>query len=100
MINFLKKNFELIFWVAALIALAVADPSLESHYTLCPLKLMGITWCPGCGIGHAISWLLHGNIANSWHAHWFGVPALVIIGYRIITLSAPSKSPPEGETFL
>jgi hypothetical protein len=87
LINFLKKNLELIFWIAAMIALAAANPSAASHYTLCPFKLMGITWCPGCGIGHAISWLLHGNLANSWHAHWFGVPALGIIGYRIVHLS-------------
>jgi len=86
LIRFLKTNFELIFWVAAIIALAVADPFIESQYTLCPLKLMGITWCPGCGIGHAISWLLHGNLVKSWHAHWLGVPALGIIGYRIFVL--------------
>ncbi|WP_299352472.1 DUF2752 domain-containing protein [Mucilaginibacter sp.] len=86
MIKFLKTNFELIFWVAAIIALAVANSAIESQYTLCPLKLMGITWCPGCGIGHAISWLLHGDIVRSWHAHWLGVPALLIIGYRIFVL--------------
>ncbi|MES2428369.1 MAG: DUF2752 domain-containing protein [Bacteroidota bacterium] len=86
MIKNLKNNFELIFWIAAIIALAVADPSIQSQYTLCPLKLMGITWCPGCGIGHAVSWLLHGNIVRSWKAHWLGVPALLIIGYRIYIL--------------
>jgi hypothetical protein len=86
LIKFLKTNFELIFWVAAIIALAVTNPSLESQYTLCPLKLMGITWCPGCGIGHAISWLLHGDLAQSWQAHWLGVPALIIITYRIYVL--------------
>ncbi|WP_299512729.1 DUF2752 domain-containing protein [Mucilaginibacter sp.] len=86
MIKFLKRNFELIFWVTAIIALAVADPSVEPQYPLCPLKLMGITWCPGCGIGHAISWLIHGNLANSWRAHWLGVPALILITYRIYVL--------------
>ncbi|MCC8424435.1 DUF2752 domain-containing protein [Mucilaginibacter sp. UR6-11] len=47
---------------------------------------MGITWCPGCGIGHAMSWLLHGDLIRSWRAHWLGVPALLIITYRIFTL--------------
>ncbi|WP_345105053.1 DUF2752 domain-containing protein [Mucilaginibacter panaciglaebae] len=99
MIKFLKNNLELLFWIAAIIALAVADPSSKSQYTLCPFKLMGITWCPGCGIGHAISWLLHGNLTNSWHAHWLGVPALAMIGYRIVSLAALSKSSPVVETF-
>jgi len=87
LIKFLKNNLELLFWIAAIISLAVADPSLASQYTLCPFKLMGITWCPGCGIGHAISWLLHGSLTNSWHAHWLGIPALVMIGYRVVTLT-------------
>jgi hypothetical protein len=47
---------------------------------------MGITWCPGCGLGHSISFLLHGDIKNSFHAHWIGVPALVIIAHRIYVL--------------
>ncbi|MES2377029.1 MAG: DUF2752 domain-containing protein [Bacteroidota bacterium] len=86
MIKFLKTNFELIFWIAALIALAIANPAAESQYSLCPFKAIGITWCPGCGIGHAISWLFHGDLVRSWHAHWLGVPALIIIGYRIFVL--------------
>ena len=47
---------------------------------------MGFKWCPGCGIGHSIAWLLHGNIKNSLHAHWLGIPALVLIVYRIVVL--------------
>jgi hypothetical protein len=97
--KFITKKFELLFWIAALIALAVTDPAAPSHYTLCPLKLMGITWCPGCGLGHSIAWLLHGDIKNSFNAHWIGVPALLIILYRIFVLSraaAPPKPSPEG----
>jgi hypothetical protein len=95
LIKFIKGNFELLFWIAALIALAIADPSLEPQYSLCPLKLMGIKWCPGCGIGHSISWLLHGNLTNSWRSHWFGVPALFIIGYRIIILGQKLITSPQ-----
>ncbi len=47
---------------------------------------MGISWCPGCGLGHSIAFLLHGNIYNSLHAHWLGIPALLIILYRIANL--------------
>lgn len=77
--------FELVFWVAALVALASSNLA-ESHYSFCPLANMGITWCPGCGIGHSISALLHGQINESIHAHWFGIPATMLIIRRIIIL--------------
>jgi hypothetical protein len=43
-------------------------------------------------LGHSIAWLFHGNISNSWHAHWFGIPALGIILYRIYVLSVQRLS--------
>jgi len=86
--KFFSRYFELVFWVAALISLAFSNPAGPAHFSLCPLKALGITWCPGCGLGHSIAWLFHGNIPNSWHAHWFGIPALGIILYRIYSLTA------------
>ncbi|QQL51584.1 DUF2752 domain-containing protein [Mucilaginibacter ginkgonis] len=82
----LKNNFELIFWLMAIVALGVTNPGSDSHFVLCPLRLMGITWCPGCGIGHAISYLIHGDIGNSLKAHWLGIPALFVTFYRIWSL--------------
>lgn len=82
----LRSNFELLFWIAALTALAFSDPA-QTHYVLCPIKRLGFSWCPGCGIGHAISWLFHGDIRASFHAHWFGMPALGILLYRVYQLS-------------
>jgi hypothetical protein len=84
--RFFSKYFELVFWVAALVSLAFANPAGPVHFSLCPLKAMGITWCPGCGLGHSISWLFRGNVRNSLQAHWLGIPALCIIPYRIYTL--------------
>jgi hypothetical protein len=84
--RFFSKYFELIFWVAALVSLAFTDPAGPAHFSLCPLKALGIAWCPGCGLGHSISWLFRGDIPNSFHAHWFGIPALIIILYRIYIL--------------
>jgi hypothetical protein len=85
LINKVKKNFELIFWLTALLSLAIFDPA-QSHFSLCIFRLLGITWCPGCGIGHAISWLLHGDLQASLKAHWLGLPALMVIFYRIYSL--------------
>jgi len=86
LIKTLSRHFELIFWAASLIALGFSDPA-QSHFSLCPLKALGITWCPGCGIGHAIAYLFRGDLSASFKAHWLGGPALGIIVYRILTLS-------------
>lgn len=77
---------ELLFWIAALVLLGMAEPQghhQAHHFTLCPLAGMGLDWCPGCGIGRSLTQLLHGNIAESIEHHWFGIPALLIISYRI-----------------
>jgi hypothetical protein len=80
---------ELIFWVLALILLGIATPEEYGHihhFSLCPLANLGMTWCPGCGLGRSITQLLHGHIAESWKHHWFGVPALLILCFRIAEL--------------
>ena len=77
---------ELLFWVSALIGLAVAKEEIHghgSHSTLCLLANLGFDWCPGCGIGRAITHLLHGNLEASFAHHMLGVPALIIILFRI-----------------
>jgi hypothetical protein len=84
--KFFSGYFELIFWIVAMLSLAFTAPQATSHFTLCPLKLMGIKWCPGCGLGHAIIYLFHGDIRNSLHAHWLGIPAVIIIFHRIYVL--------------
>ncbi|MBB5437128.1 hypothetical protein HDC92_000796 [Pedobacter sp. AK017] len=78
--------FELIFWIGAMILLATANPDKHGdaqHFTLCPLANMGFSWCPGCGIGRSITQVFHGNFTESFAHHWFGVPALLIICWRI-----------------
>jgi len=85
--RFFFSYFELAFWMGALVSLAVANPTAQPHFALCPLKWMGFTWCPGCGLGHSISWLFHGNIKASIHAHWLGIPAVVVILHRIYVVS-------------
>ena len=90
MLSIIQKNVEILFWISALIALGFSDPS-KTHFTLCPFRLAGITWCPGCGIGHAIAYLLQGQIKASFHAHWLGIPALGVLFFRIYTLLVPRK---------
>jgi hypothetical protein len=51
-----------------------------------PVKAHGDKIVPGCGLGHSISYLLHGDTVNSFHAHWLGIPALTGIAHRIYSL--------------
>ncbi|MCU0469569.1 MAG: DUF2752 domain-containing protein [Arcicella sp.] len=81
-----KINIELLFWISGLIWLAVMNPS-ESHFTLCPIKNLGLSFCPGCGLGHSISYLFHGEIQESLHHHPLGIFALIVIFYRIFQLT-------------
>jgi len=87
---FVRRNLEAFIWIAALLTLALTDP-MGSHYSLCPLHNMGFDWCPGCGLGHSISWLFRGQIEQSFHAHPFGIPAMMIITYRIFSIFRKNK---------
>lgn len=82
------KNFpiELVCWILALVLLATANPNAH-HFTLCPLANLGLTWCPGCGLGRAITSLFYGDISGSLAHHWFGIPALILIVHRIYQLA-------------
>jgi Protein of unknown function (DUF2752) len=80
-----RINIELLFWIVGLTYLALMNPS-ETHFTLCPIKNLGFSFCPGCGLGHSISFLLHGQLKESFHHHPLGVFALGVILLRIFRL--------------
>lgn len=90
---YFQKYFELSFWVVALTTLACMDPKTGGHYSLCLFHQLGFTFCPGCGLAHSISFLFRGMLSQSFHAHFFGIPALLIILHRIITLTIPLVHP-------
>ena len=83
----LADNLEACIWACALVWLTFADPASGLHYTLCPLKNLGIGFCPGCGLGSAVSLALHGQLAESLQRHLLGIPAIVILTVRIATLA-------------
>lgn len=81
-----RKNFELFFWIAALVSLACMNPSENTHYSFCFFKFIGIKFCPGCGLGHSISYLFHGDLKASFAAHPLGIFAVLMILFRIYKL--------------
>ncbi|MBI1341975.1 MAG: DUF2752 domain-containing protein [Terrimonas sp.] len=83
---FVKKHNELLVWLTALIFLYCINTEGEGHFTLCVFRLLGFEHCPGCGIGRSIHEAMHFNWNGSWHFHWFGIPALLIIIVRLFHL--------------
>jgi hypothetical protein len=47
---------------------------------------MGFKYCPGCGLGHSISYFLHGEVTRSLQTHPLGIIATVILVSRIFSL--------------
>ncbi|MDQ6756524.1 MAG: DUF2752 domain-containing protein [Bacteroidota bacterium] len=81
-----RKYFELLFWIVSLTALAMMQPTSDTHFSLCIFKLLGIDFCPGCGLGHSISFLFHGNMSKSFSLHPLGIFAVLVILFRVYKL--------------
>jgi hypothetical protein len=83
---FLSRRLEVSFWILALAGLYFM-PGGEGHFTLCPIGALGFTWCPGCGLGHALHDMLHGNFVEAFRHHYLVLFAFFIILYRIFQLT-------------
>jgi hypothetical protein len=80
------RYFELAVWISGLLWLAFTEVE-SAHYSICVFRAAGLTHCPGCGLGHSISHLLHGRLAESWASHPLAIPALLILLNRIRQLA-------------
>lgn len=79
--------FEPMIWIAGLFYLAFIANFGSNHFTICPISNLGFDFCPGCGLGHSISMIFSGNIFESFFVHPLGIFALIIITYRIVSVS-------------
>lgn len=84
---FKRVPVEALIWTAGILFLLFFDPSHTSQFTICPLHHLGFSFCPGCGLGRSIAFLLNGELAASWSAHPLGIPALLILLFRILKLT-------------
>lgn len=84
--NLKMIGFEGFIWSAALVYLALFFNPAESHFTICPLSNFGVDDCPGCGLGRSISLFFSGKITQSFQTHILGIPAVLILIYRIISI--------------
>jgi len=83
---------EVLIWFSGLIFVAVIKVDNSSHFTVCPLKNLGIDFCPGCGLGRSIHYLLHLKIEQSLNSHPLGIFAFAVIVRRIYDLGLNSYS--------
>lgn len=81
-----RLPWEAAWWTVALVSLACTDPSGEGLLRLCPLDWLGLTFCPGCGLGHGIAHLFRGDLAASVHAHPLAPLAVAVLSHRIARL--------------
>jgi hypothetical protein len=75
---------EAVFWITGLMLLPFAN-TLDG-FSICPFHNLGLTFCPGCGLGKSILYLFQLDFYNSFISHPLGIPALLIILHRIYTL--------------
>lgn len=76
---------ELVCWITAILFLAILPPE-ANHFTLCPFANIGILWCPGCGLGKSVAYLIRGDLQNSFQSHWLGIPVFAVLAKRIVSL--------------
>ncbi|HEV7621796.1 MAG TPA: DUF2752 domain-containing protein [Flavisolibacter sp.] len=82
--SFLSSNIEAFIWISFLFILFFI--SGEQQFSLCLFKLMGFNRCPGCGLGHSIHYVLHFQFEKSIQEHYLGIPATMLIAFRIINI--------------
>ncbi|PKL81588.1 MAG: hypothetical protein CVV24_14490 [Ignavibacteriae bacterium HGW-Ignavibacteriae-3] len=79
-------EWEAVLWLVGLIYLLFINPYASQHFTLCPFDNLGITFCPGCGLGRSISFFYQGDLIHSIKTHPLGIIAFGLISIRIIRL--------------
>ncbi|TYP95174.1 Protein of unknown function (DUF2752) [Fodinibius salinus] len=83
-IHYLFKNyFEIAAFSMGLLLLVLMDPEAANGPSLCLFDQLGIKFCPGDGLGHAIAFIFEGEFYKSFNSNALGGPAIVILVGRI-----------------
>jgi hypothetical protein len=80
-------EWEAVLWLVGLIYLCLINPYQVQSFSLCPFHNLGISFCPGCGLGRSISFFYYGDFINSFKTHPLGIAGFFIILLRVIKLS-------------
>jgi hypothetical protein len=85
-------EWEALVWIVGLAVVALGNPDNPRHFTLFPPTLLFGIRSPGYNLGHSISLLFHGRIGESIQANLLGIPAVLILSFRIVQLSGKTVS--------
>ena len=90
-----RVPLEAVVWLGGLAAMATLDPSATADPSWCLFDRAGVSFCPGCGLGHSVAHLARGHLAASFAAHPLGIPAVAVLLARSGRLlhDAWSRSP-------
>lgn len=83
--NLFVTHFEWTAFSLGLLAMALLDPATKGS-SWCLFEQVGITFCPGEGLGHSIAYLFRGQFDNAIQANAAGPLALFVLSGRIIFL--------------
>lgn len=81
-----KRHFEWIAFSLGLTAMAVMNPYIENGISWCLFESLGITFCPGNGLGHSIALLFRGDYIRAIEANFMGPVAVAVIVLRVLYL--------------
>ena len=81
--NLIKKHLEWSVFCLGLILLAFMSPD-NAGTSFCFFDWIGLSFCPGEGLGHSIAYTFRGDISSAMNAHFAGPAAVFILSSRII----------------
>lgn len=81
-----NEHFEWVALSVGLLLMAVMNPYTDYEATWCLFENIGITFCPGEGLGHSIAFMVRGEYISSIEANIMGPFALIILISRIVYL--------------
>lgn len=81
----LKPHIEWIAFFLGLLLMASMNP-YETGETFCLLERLGVSFCPGKGLGHSIAFLFRGEFTQALQANMLGPAAVIILTFRIMSI--------------
>lgn len=78
-----NRHFEWMALGAGLLLMALMNPYAEQGGSWCLLKLSGVSFCPGEGLGHSIAFIFRGDWHSAMQANVLGPFAIAILLGRI-----------------
>lgn len=83
--KFIKPHIEWVAFFIGLVLMASMNP-YETGETFCLFERIGISFCPGKGLGHSIAFLFRGEFTQALHANMLGPVAVIILSLRIMSI--------------